>query len=91
MKGLDIQISKAIALSLSQAFRRDWLRLIMLVSSSRSPINIRHLDKATVSTGNDSIVSEGNYAYMWSRYIKCSTKSGRFVIFNNHEGIVMLL
>lgn len=39
----------------------------MLVSSSRSPINIRHLDKATVSTGNDSIVSEGNLAYLWSR------------------------
>ncbi|XP_024388834.1 probable protein NAP1 isoform X3 [Physcomitrium patens] len=50
-------------------FRRDWLRLIMLVSSSRSPINIRHLDKATVSTGNDSIVSEGNLAYLWSRSV----------------------
>ena len=50
-------------------FRREWLRLILLVSSARSPINIRHLDKATASTGNDNIVSEGNLAYMWSRSV----------------------
>ncbi|KAG0587429.1 hypothetical protein KC19_2G163800 [Ceratodon purpureus] len=65
-----LQNDKVVPTSLDlSAFRRDWLRLIMLVSSSRSPINIRHLDKATVSTGNDSIVSEGNLAYMWSRSV----------------------
>ncbi|KAL2631653.1 hypothetical protein R1flu_016339 [Riccia fluitans] len=49
-------------------FRRNWLRTMMLVSSARSPINIRHLDKATLP-GKESIVAEGNMAYMWSRKV----------------------
>jgi NCK-associated protein 1 len=49
-------------------FRRSWLQLIMLVSSSRSAINIQHLDMAIVSAeGSESIVTEGNRAYLWSR------------------------
>ncbi|CAM6099238.1 unnamed protein product [Calypogeia fissa] len=50
-------------------FRKDWLQTMLLVSSARSPINVRHLDKATTSTGKESIVAEGNNAYMWSRRV----------------------
>ncbi|XP_024527538.1 protein NAP1 isoform X1 [Selaginella moellendorffii] len=50
-------------------FRQDWLRIIMTVSSSRSSINFRHLEKATISTGKDSIITEGNMAYVWSRSV----------------------
>jgi NCK-associated protein 1 len=39
----------------------------MIVTSSRSSINIKHLEKATVSTGKEGLVSEGNAAYNWSR------------------------
>jgi NCK-associated protein 1 len=68
-----IESDKVVLSSLDlSVFCRDWLRLIMLVSSSRSAINIRHLDKATVSTGNDSIVAEGNRAYLWSRSLSIS-------------------
>ncbi|KAL3577565.1 hypothetical protein D5086_019069 [Populus alba] len=40
----------------------------MIVTSARSSINIRHLEKATVSTGKEGLLSEGNAAYNWSRY-----------------------
>ena len=40
----------------------------MIVTSSRSSINIRHLEKATVSTGKEGLLSEGNAAYNWSRF-----------------------
>ncbi|KAH8486222.1 hypothetical protein H0E87_025296, partial [Populus deltoides] len=45
-------------------FRKDWLSILMIVTS----INIRHLEKATVSTGKEGLLSEGNAAYNWSRY-----------------------
>lgn len=51
-----------------QEFRKDWLSILMIVTSSRSSINIRHLEKATVSTGKEGLLSEGNAAYNWSRY-----------------------
>ncbi|XP_065615793.1 protein NAP1-like [Quercus suber] len=41
----------------------------MIVTSSRSNINIRHLEKATVSTGKEGLLSEGNAAYNWSRCV----------------------
>uniref|UniRef100_A0A1D1YCP6 Protein NAP1 n=1 Tax=Anthurium amnicola TaxID=1678845 RepID=A0A1D1YCP6_9ARAE len=47
--------------------RRQWLSILMIVTSSRSSINIRHLEKATVSTGKEGLLSEGNAAYNWSR------------------------
>eukprot|EP00252_Welwitschia_mirabilis_P021329 TRINITY_DN5452_c0_g1_i3.p1 TRINITY_DN5452_c0_g1~~TRINITY_DN5452_c0_g1_i3.p1 ORF type:complete len:1244 (-),score=247.08 TRINITY_DN5452_c0_g1_i3:983-4714(-) len=50
-------------------FRRNWLSVLMVVTSSRSSINIRHLEKATISTGKEGLVSEGNAAYLWSRCI----------------------
>lgn len=50
-------------------FRKDWLSVLMVVTSSRSPINIRHLEKATISTGKEGLVSEGNAAYVWSRSV----------------------
>ncbi|RWR90497.1 protein NAP1 [Cinnamomum micranthum f. kanehirae] len=49
--------------------RKDWLSILMIVTSSRSSINIRHLEKATVSTGKEGILSEGNNAYNWSRCV----------------------
>jgi len=52
-----------------QDFRKDWLSLLMIVTSSRSSINIRHLEKATVATGKEGLVVEGNAAYNWSRLI----------------------
>eukprot|EP01018_Ginkgo_biloba_P029851 Gb_16727 [translate_table: standard] len=50
-------------------FRKDWLSVLMVVTSSRSSINIRHLEKATISTGKEGLVSEGNAAYVWSRSV----------------------
>ncbi|KAM1792377.1 hypothetical protein FF1_036107 [Malus domestica] len=50
-------------------FRKDWLSILMIVTSSRSSINIRHLEKATVSTGKEGLLSEGNAAYNWSRCV----------------------
>ncbi|CAI9760031.1 unnamed protein product [Fraxinus pennsylvanica] len=41
----------------------------MIVTSSRSSINIRHLEKATVSTGKEGLLSEGNAAYNWPRCV----------------------
>ncbi|GAV74406.1 Nckap1 domain-containing protein [Cephalotus follicularis] len=58
----------AIACDLSD-FRKDWLSILMIVTSARSSINIRHLEKATVSTGKEGLLSEGNAAYNWSRCI----------------------
>ncbi|PQQ12275.1 protein NAP1 [Prunus yedoensis var. nudiflora] len=58
----------AITCDLSE-FRRDWLSILMIVTSSRSSINIRHLEKATVSTGKEGLLSEGNAAYNWSRCV----------------------
>ncbi|KAM0900486.1 hypothetical protein ACQ4PT_020617 [Festuca glaucescens] len=49
--------------------RKHWLSILMIVTSSRSSINIRHLEKATVSTGKEGLVSEGNAAYSWSRCV----------------------
>ncbi|KAJ0982970.1 hypothetical protein J5N97_011225 [Dioscorea zingiberensis] len=49
--------------------RRYWLSILMIVTSSRSAINIRHLEKATVSTGKEGLLSEGNAAYIWSRCV----------------------
>ncbi|KAL0011583.1 hypothetical protein SO802_006691 [Lithocarpus litseifolius] len=43
--------------------------ILMIVTSSRSNINIRHLEKATVSTGKEGLLSEGNAAYNWSRCV----------------------
>lgn len=52
----------------------------MIVTSSRSSINIRHLEKATVSTGKEGILSEGNNAYNWSRCFSLGSYfSGNFV------------
>lgn len=50
-------------------FRKNWLSVLMVVTSSRSSINIRHLEKATISTGKEGLVSEGNAAYVWSRSV----------------------
>ncbi|CAI9090559.1 OLC1v1025359C1 [Oldenlandia corymbosa var. corymbosa] len=50
-------------------FRRDWMSILMIVTSARSSINIRHLEKATVSTGKEGLLSEGNAAYNWSRCV----------------------
>ncbi|KAF3450021.1 hypothetical protein FNV43_RR06100 [Rhamnella rubrinervis] len=58
----------AITCDLSE-FRKDWLNILMIVTSSRSSINIRHLEKATVSTGKEGLLSEGNAAYNWSRCV----------------------
>lgn len=58
----------AITCDLSD-FRKDWLSILMIVTSSRSSINIRHLEKATVSTGKEGLLSEGNAAYNWSRCV----------------------
>lgn len=49
--------------------RKDWLSILMTVTSSRSSINIRHLEKATISTGKEGLLSEGNAAYNWSRCV----------------------
>ncbi|PIA37707.1 hypothetical protein AQUCO_03000333v1 [Aquilegia coerulea] len=49
--------------------RKDWLSILMTVTSSRSSINIRHLEKATISTGKEGLLSEGNAAYNWSRSV----------------------
>lgn len=51
-----------------QELRKDWLSILMIVTSARSSINIRHLEKATVSTGKEGLLSEGNSAYNWSRF-----------------------
>ncbi|XP_038970393.1 probable protein NAP1 [Phoenix dactylifera] len=58
----------AITCDLSD-LRRHWLSILMIVTSSRSSINIRHLEKATVSTGKEGLLSEGNAAYNWSRCV----------------------
>ncbi|KAK9267322.1 hypothetical protein L1049_009746 [Liquidambar formosana] len=58
----------AITCDLS-ALRKDWLSILMIVTSARSSINIRHLEKATVSTGKEGLLSEGNAAYNWSRCV----------------------
>ncbi|EPS71603.1 hypothetical protein M569_03148, partial [Genlisea aurea] len=58
--------TSALTFDLSE-FRRDWLSILMIVTSARSSINIRHLEKATVSTGKEGLLSEGNAAYNWSR------------------------
>nr|CAD1842375.1 unnamed protein product [Ananas comosus var. bracteatus] len=58
----------AITCDLSD-LRKHWLSILMIVTSSRSSINIRHLEKATVSTGKEGLVSEGNAAYNWSRCV----------------------
>ncbi|XP_043687318.1 protein NAP1-like isoform X2 [Telopea speciosissima] len=58
----------AITCDLSD-FRKDWLSILMIVTSSRSSINIRHLEKATVSTGKEGLLSEGNAAFNWSRCV----------------------
>ncbi|PON42584.1 Nck-associated protein [Parasponia andersonii] len=58
----------AITCDLSE-FRKDWLSILMIVTSSRSSINIRHLEKATVSTGKEGLLAEGNAAYNWSRCV----------------------
>ncbi|URE44165.1 Membrane-associated apoptosis protein, partial [Musa troglodytarum] len=52
-----------------QDLRKYWLSILMIVTSSRSSINIRHLEKATVSTGKEGLLSEGNAAYNWSRCV----------------------
>ncbi|CAI9274775.1 unnamed protein product [Lactuca saligna] len=39
---------------------KDWLSILMIFTSARSSINIRHLEKATVSTGKEGLLSEGN-------------------------------
>ncbi|XP_078428674.1 transcription activator isoform X2 [Wolffia australiana] len=49
--------------------RRHWISILMIVTSSRSSINIRHLEKATASTGKEGLLSEGNFAYNWSRCV----------------------
>ncbi|KAL3616728.1 histone chaperone [Castilleja foliolosa] len=49
--------------------RKDWQSVLMIVTSARSSINIRHLEKATVSTGKEGLLSEGNAAYNWSRCV----------------------
>ncbi|KAK4399533.1 protein NAP1 [Sesamum angolense] len=58
----------AITCDLSE-LRKDWLSILMIVTSARSSINIRHLEKATVSTGKEGLLSEGNAAYNWSRCV----------------------
>ncbi|KAK4710641.1 hypothetical protein R3W88_005154 [Solanum pinnatisectum] len=58
----------AITCDLSE-LRKDWLSILMVVTSARSSINIRHLEKATVSTGKEGLLSEGNSAYNWSRCV----------------------
>ncbi|KAK4368300.1 hypothetical protein RND71_012092 [Anisodus tanguticus] len=58
----------AITCDLSE-LRKDWLSILMIVTSARSTINIRHLEKATVSTGKEGLLSEGNSAYNWSRCV----------------------
>ncbi|CAN1810290.1 Protein NAP1 [Linum perenne] len=62
------QGENSIACDLSE-FRKDWLSILMIVTSARSSINIRHLEKATVSTGKEGLLSEGNAAYNWSRCV----------------------
>nr|GFD14161.1 protein NAP1 isoform X1 [Tanacetum cinerariifolium] len=58
----------AITCDLSE-LRKDWLSVLMIVTSARSSINIRHLEKATVSTGKEGLLSEGNALYNWSRCV----------------------
>ncbi|GER33167.1 Nck-associated protein 1 [Striga asiatica] len=58
----------AITCDLSE-LRKDWLSILMIVTSARSSINIRHLEKATVSTGKEGLLSEGNAAHNWSRCV----------------------
>ncbi|XP_031487983.1 protein NAP1 [Nymphaea colorata] len=60
--------AQSVSSSLSE-LRKSWLSVLMIITSSRSSINIRHLEKATMSTGKEGLVSEGNAAYMWSRCI----------------------
>lgn len=62
---------------IDQELRKDWLSMLMIVTSARSSINIRHLEKATVSTGKEGLLSEGNAAYNWSR---CSLT---FILFSD--------
>ncbi|KAI9381533.1 hypothetical protein POPTR_015G123001v4 [Populus trichocarpa] len=57
-----------------QESRKDWLSILMIVTSARSSINIRHLEKATVSTGKEGLLSEGNAAYNWSRVLHDSQR-----------------
>ncbi|KAL3689506.1 hypothetical protein R1sor_015815 [Riccia sorocarpa] len=73
-----------------QEFRRNWLRTMMLVSSARSPINIRHLDKATLP-GKESIVAEGNMAYTWSRCINAVFAASELVRVERNELLKRLI
>ncbi|KAK7832248.1 protein nap1 [Quercus suber] len=54
---------------LSRDFRKNWLMILMIVTSSRSNINIRRFEKATGSTGKEGLLSEGNAAYNWCRCV----------------------
>lgn len=75
-----------------QELRKDWLSILMVVTSARSSINIRHLEKATVSTGKEGLLSEGNSAYNWSRFLLFTLESVTQIsvncmIFLNYEVI----
>ncbi|KAL4626975.1 hypothetical protein ACB092_05G134300 [Castanea dentata] len=52
----------------------------MIVTSSWSNINTIHLEKATVSTGKEGLLSEGNAAYNWS---SCTEKKTHCLQFGN--------
>ncbi|XP_042021312.1 protein NAP1-like isoform X1 [Salvia splendens] len=70
--------------------RKDWLTVLMIVTSARSSINIRHLEKATVSTGKEGLLSEGNAAYNWSRCVdeleaQLSKFGGLKKLYFNHQ------
>ncbi|GJZ83234.1 hypothetical protein Tco_0648407, partial [Tanacetum coccineum] len=49
-------------------------RVLMIVTSDGPSINIRHLEKATVSTGKEGLLSEGNALYNWSSNIVAVTE-----------------
>ncbi|KAG6395884.1 hypothetical protein SASPL_142017 [Salvia splendens] len=79
----------AISCDLSD-LRKDWLTMLMIVTSARSSINIRHLEKATVSTGKEGLLSEGNAAYNWSRCVdeleaQLSKFGGLKKLYFNHQ------
>ena len=63
-----MSLKKQLFMVINQELRKDWLSILMIVTSARSSINIRHLEKATVSTGKEGLLSEGNGAYNWSRF-----------------------
>ncbi|KAL1538464.1 histone chaperone [Salvia divinorum] len=79
----------AISCDLSE-LRKDWLTVLMIVTSARSSINIRHLEKATISTGKEGLLSEGNAAYNWSRCVdeleaQLSKFGGLKKLYFNHQ------